>query len=212
MRWKKRRIEFIKCIAVRRGDNFLRNCFVMILFTALKLPHRISKQISDIQRGVMGTRWLDIDNLHITTCYYGDVDFDIAETLDCELAKYPLSSFELQFEGAGHTGNSPPLTLWLGIKNNKFLHDLNRYCISAAKRAGIESEKTVYRPHVTLGYLSEEVKIERIIAFEKRTSRFNSAPFLVDEMALYSSHRRFSKSNIYRKEATYPMVGFKKNL
>jgi RNA 2',3'-cyclic 3'-phosphodiesterase len=184
----------------------------MILFTALRLPQRLSKQISNTQRGVTGTRWSDIDNLHITTCYYGDVDLDVAETLDYELARYPLPSFELQLEGAGHTGNAPPLTLWLGVKNNKFLHDLNRYCISAAKRAGIKAEKRVYRPHVTLGYLSEAVKIERIIAFEKRTSRFNSAPFLADEMALYSSHRRFSKSNLYRKEASYPMVGFKKNL
>ena len=65
----------------------------MILFTALRLPQRLSKQISNTQRGVTGTRWSDIDNLHITTCYYGDVDFDIAETLDYELARYPLPSF-----------------------------------------------------------------------------------------------------------------------
>ena len=59
----------------------------MILFTALRLPQRLSKQISNTQRGVTGTRWSDIDNLHITTCYYGDVDLDIAETLDYEFTK-----------------------------------------------------------------------------------------------------------------------------
>lgn len=184
----------------------------MIFFTALRLPQRLSKQISNIQRGVSGARWSDVDNLHITTCYYGDVDFDIAEILDYELARYPLPSFELQLEGAGHTGSSPPLTLWLGVKNNKFLNDLNRFCISAANRAGIGPDMRDYKPHVTLGYLAATTPLERVISFEKRTSRFNSAPFLADEMVLYSSHRRFSKSNLYRKEATYPMVGFKKNL
>lgn len=184
----------------------------MIFFTALRLPQRLSKQISNTQRGVAGTRWSDVDNLHITTCHYGDIDFDIAETLDYELARYPLPSFEIQLEGAGHTGNSPSLTLWLGVKNNKFLNNLNRFCISAANRAGINPDMRDYKPHVTLGYLGATTPLERVISFEKRTSRFNSAPFLVDEMVLYSSHRRFLKSNLYRKEATYPMVGFKKNL
>jgi len=178
----------------------------MILFTALKLPNRISKQISNIQRGVAGTRWSVIDNLHITTCYYGDVDFDVVESLDYELARYPLPSFEVQLEGSGHTGNSPPLTLWLGVKNNKYLYNLNQYCTSAAKRAGLVPEKLHYKPHVTLGFLSEKTPLERIISFEKRTSRFNSAPFLIDEMILYSSHRRLSKNSLYKLEASYPMV------
>ena len=178
----------------------------MIFFTALRLPQRLSKQISNTQRGVAGTRWSDVDNLHITTCYYGDIDFDIAETLDYELARYPLPSFELQLEGAGHTGNAPPLTLWLGVKNNKFLHDLNMYCISAAKRSGINPDMRDYKPHVTLGYLGATTPLERVISFEKRTSRFNSAPFLIDEMILYSSHRRSNNNNLYKIEATYPML------
>ena len=121
-------------------------------------------------------------------------------------ARYPLPSFELQLEGSGHTGNAPPLTLWLGVKNNKFLHDLNRYCISAAKRAGINPDMRDYKPHVTLGYLGAITPLERVMSFEKRTSRFNSAPFLIDEMILYSSHRRSNNNNLYKMEATYPML------
>jgi 2'-5' RNA ligase len=94
----------------------------------------------------------------------------------------------------------------LGVKNNKFLHDLNRYCISAAKRAGINPDMRDYKPHVTLGYLGAITPLERVMSFEKRTSRFNSAPFLIDEMILYSSHRRSNNNNLYKMEATYPML------
>ena len=92
------------------------------------------------------------------------------------------------------------------LYNNKYLYNLNQYCTSAAKRAGLVPEKLYYKPHVTLGFLSEKTPLERIISFGKRTSRFNSAPFLIDEMILYSSHRRLSKNSLYKLEASYPMV------
>ena len=83
---------------------------------------------------------------------------------------------------------------------------LNMYCISAAKRSGINPDMRDYKPHVTLGYLGATTPLERVISFEKRTSRFNSAPFLIDEMILYSSHRRSNNNNLYKIEATYPML------
>jgi len=68
-------------------------------------------------------------------------------------------------------------------------------------------EKRNYKPHVTLAYMRAQSPLDRIIAFEKRLAGFNCKPFLVDEFFMFSSHRKARGSNIYRVEASYPMVG-----
>jgi len=178
----------------------------MKLFTAIKLPPRLTQQITDVQRGVAGARWSPPEKLHITTAYYGEVDDDHAEALDFELARHPLPSFTLQLEGAGHFGHMEPHAIWLGVKDSPALTQLHQHCKHAARRAGITLEKRNYLPHVTLAYLKATTPLERVIAFEKRLSRFNCAPFLVDEMLLFSSHRKARGRNLYREEASYPMM------
>ena len=180
--------------------------YLMKLFTALQLPPRLTQQITDVQRGVSGARWSPPEKLHITTAYYGELDDDRAEALDFELARHPLPSLTLQLEGAGHFGHLEPHAIWLGVKESPALTRLHQYCKDAARRAGITLEKRNYLPHVTLAYLKATTPLDRVIAFEKRVSRFNCAPFLVDEMLLFSSHRKARGGNLYREEASYPMV------
>ena len=179
----------------------------MILFAAIKLPPRLMQDIARVQRGVSGARWSAPEKLHITTAFFGEVDDDHAEALDYELARHPLPSFELELEGAGHFGNDEPHAIWLGVKDSLALTGLHKHCKSAARRAGVIMEKRNYKPHVTLAYMRAYAPLDRIIAFEKRLARFNCKPFLVDEFFMFSSHRKAKGANIYRVEASYPLLG-----
>ena len=179
----------------------------MILFSALQLPDKLVRDIVRVQRGVAGARWVEPEKLHITTGYYGDLSHDQAEVLDDELAKIRVSAFDLQLEGAGHFGGLEPRALWLGVKSSPPLAALHEKCRAAARRAGVTMEKRKYMPHVTLAYLREFPPIDRVIAFEKRLSRFNTAPFIIDQMVMMSSLPRPKGQNLYREEATYPFLG-----
>lgn len=178
----------------------------MILFSAIQLHPDIIRDIARVQRGVSGARWTDSDKLHITTGYYGDITEDQAEVLDDELARIRMPAFELQLEGAGHFGNLEPHALWIGVKKSEALEQLHVSCRAAARRAGIVMEKRNFMPHVTLAYL-RNTPLERIVAFEKRLSRFNTKPFLIDEMILFSSWSRKNAPNLYKDEANYPFLG-----
>ena len=180
----------------------------MKLFAAIKLPPHLAEQISHIQRGVSGARWSAPDKLHITLAFFGEVDDDRAEVLDMELARHPFSSFELTLGGAGHFGSKEPHAIWLGVKESKPLMTLHKHAKHAARRAGIELEKRNYIPHVTLAYLARTTPLDRIMNFEKRREGFNCQPFLVDEFFLFSSHQKVKGSNIYRVEASYPLLGW----
>ena len=179
----------------------------MKIFAAIKLPPHLSEQISHIQRGVSGARWSAPDKLHITLAFFGEVDDDHAEVLDMELARQCFSSFELSLGGAGHFGSREPHAIWLGVNASEPLTALHKHSKHAARRAGIRLEKRNYIPHVTLAYLARTTPLDRIINFEKRRESFNCKPFLVDEFFLLSSHKKAKGANIYREEASYPLLG-----
>ena len=179
----------------------------MILFAAIKLDPKTVRALVREQKGVSGARWSAPEKLHITTGYFGEVDDDLAEQLDVELARLSMASFEVQISGAGHFGKLEPYAIWAGIAPSPPLERLHSHCKNAARRCGIEMEKRKYTPHVTLAYMKPFPDLERIIAFEKRLSDFAPKPCLVDEMCLFSSHRKTRGPNIYRLEATYPLLG-----
>ncbi len=178
----------------------------MRLFSALRLHPDIVRDIERVQRGVAGARWVDASKLHITTGFYGDVSLEQAERLDDELAQIKQKSLTLQLEGSGHYGSAEPRAIWLGVARNAGLTALHDKCKAAARRAGLNMERRQYRPHVTLAYL-KHTPPDRVIAFETRTSRFNTKPFLVDEMELISSWpKQNGGMNTYAVEANYPFL------
>ena len=179
----------------------------MILFAAIPLPHKIARALTRHQKGVSGARWSEAEKLHVTLGYFGEVDDERAEMLDDALARKPFPSFEITFKGAGHFGAADPHAIWVGVEPNEALLRLNEHCKSCARKAAIPMEKRLYRPHVTMAYLRPNSPLDRIISFEKRLADFEIGPFLVDEFWLYSSHRKVRGPNLYRMEASYPLIG-----
>lgn len=177
----------------------------MILFAAIDVPEKVAKDLSRMQKGVAGARWRTTEQMHITLGYFGEIDDDAAENLDAELAGKAFPAFELTVRSGGHFGHNEPHAIWAGLDESEALNTLNAHCRNSARRAGITMEKRVFRPHITMAYLNNSPP-ERVIAFEKNMLRFKSGPFLVDQFALYSSHPKKRGSNLYRVEATYPLL------
>lgn len=179
----------------------------MKLFAAVRPNEKIVRQLTRLQKGVSGARWSGPEKLHITLGYFGDVDMDRAEILDAELAQLKMTSFNVSLSGAGHFGRTEPHAIWIGVDPSDELTRLNKHCRRAARRAKIDMDARTFQPHVTLAYLKPEPRIDRIIAFEKRLAQFQAGPFLVDEFHLYSSLSSQGKPNLYRQEASYPLIG-----
>jgi len=177
------------------------------LFAAVRPTENIIRDLTRMQKGVAGARWNDPEKLHITLGFFGDVPGEAAEVLDAELARIDQGSFELSLSGVGHFGRNEPHSIWAGVNESSDLIRLHKSVKSAARRAGIEMERRDYRPHVTLAYFGAYPDVERIAKFEYRHAGFKTRPFMVDQFFLFSSWRRKSGGNLYKEEASYPLLG-----
>ena len=83
------------------------------LFTGLELPETLVSQLAVARGGVIGARWLEPEDYHITLRFVGDIDartaHDIAETLGDIRRPKPHVRFDgLSWFGGDNRARSSP--------------------------------------------------------------------------------------------------------
>ncbi len=176
------------------------------VFAALPVDPAIAERIEPLMKGVPGAAWRPVENFHVTLAFYGELDEAVIAELDAELARIRCAPFDLVFKGVNHFGKAEPTSLWLGVEDNRALSALARACVQAARRVGVETERRVFTPHLTLAYLKPWTDPLRLARFEQRLNLYRSQPMLVDRFHLYSSlQTKHGRPNIYQAEADYPL-------
>jgi 2'-5' RNA ligase len=178
------------------------------LFAALAMPDDIAERLLALQKGVPGAKWRTREHLHLTLRFFGEVSEPVADDLDAALDEIAMRTrpFTLQLKGAGWFGGADPHALWIGAEENQTLTKLAAACERAARRAGLKAEPRKFSPHVTLAYL-KNADLERVRGFEQRLGLFQSPPFEIGRIGLYSSWIRKSAPSLYRLEADYVLRG-----
>jgi 2'-5' RNA ligase len=174
------------------------------LFAALSLPDDLAERLTKLMQGVPGAKWRPKENLHLTLCFFGDVDEGAARELDAELEQVRVRPFDLSLKGTGVFGGADPRALWMGSERPPELLQLNKACIRAAKRAGVGTERRAYSPHVTLAYLRDPDR-SRLARFIQRTALYETPAFRVNSFSLFSSWAGKKGPNDYVEEAVYPL-------
>ena len=179
------------------------------LFAALDLPVDVVQRLLALMKGVPGAKWRPRENLHLTLRFFGEVAEPVADEIDSELAQVAdaTTPFDLQLKGAGSFGGAEPHTLWIGAAANPKLAKLAADCERAARRAGLRPEPRKFAAHVTLAYLGAGVPLDRVYGFESRLGLFETRPFRIESLGLYSSVTRKSAPSLYRLEAEYALAG-----
>ncbi len=174
------------------------------LFAAITPPDDLAERLTQLMQGVPGAKWRPRENLHLTLAFYGDVDEARARDLDDELRQVRTPPFDLGLKGTGVFGGADPHALWMGATRPQELLQLNKACLRAARRAGIETERRAYAPHVTLAYLNDPDR-DRLARFIQRTALYETPAFRVTSFSLFSSWQGKKGPNAYVEEAVYPL-------
>ena len=173
------------------------------LFTGLELPEVVVGQLALLRGGVVGARWLEPEDYHITLRFIGDVDGgvarDIVETLgDTRRPKIPV-----RFEGLGWFGGDKPRALVVKVKPESVLMNLQAEQERRLRRIGIEPETRKYTPHVTLARLRSVSQTSVANFLAARGALFRES-FTAERFVLYSA-REGSGGGPYVVEAAYPL-------
>ena len=173
-------------------------------FTALELPERVMKQMTLMRGGVIGARWLEPADYHITLRFIGDVDGraarDIAETLgDIQRPKALVS-----FEGLSWFGGDKPRAIVAKVKADPALLDLQAEQERRLRRIGVEPETPKYTPQVKLARLRGVTQKAVAETISPARGALQADAFTAERFVLYSA-RDGTGGGPYVVEAGYPL-------
>jgi 2'-5' RNA ligase len=175
------------------------------LFTGLEVPYDVQLALSLKRGGLVGARWIDPENYHITLRFIGDVDNHVADEVSYELDRLSFSeSFRIRLSHLGTFGGDKPRALYAGVENNLVLQRLQAAQERVLQRLGLEPDGRKFVPHVSLARLkgSSAADLAQFMAF---AGRFEPIEFAVERFVLYSS-RDSVGGGPYRIEETYPLA------
>ena len=175
------------------------------LFAAIDLPDTVKDSIQGICGGLPGARWVDLQQLHLTLRFIGEVDNGLFDKIKASLAEITEASFSLTVQGVGFfPPKRTPRVLWVGIQGDGTLARLaGEIEETLVLKNGIEPERHPFSPHITIARF-KEASPAKIADYVTRHGTFRTETFTVDAFHLYSSTLTPTGAR-HRKEASYPL-------
>lgn len=180
----------------------------MRTFIALPLPDDVAAGLVALTQPLNAGRAVPEDNLHLTLVFLGEVAPEALDDLHLELEALAWRPFPLRLAGLEAFGGARPTVLVVRGEGGPALADLQRAVARAVRRAGIETRRERFAPHVTLARFGRTVPPEeaaRLGRFLQARGDAAFAPFTVGQLSLYRSDLRADGAR-HTVLATYPAV------
>jgi 2'-5' RNA ligase len=175
------------------------------LFIAVDLPETVKNSIRAICGGLPDARWVDVQQLHLTLRFIGEVSSELFNEIKASLREVSETSFTLTLKGVGcFPPKRSPRVLWVGIENNQTLISLaEKVEGTLVEINGLEPEHRKFSPHITIARFRESTPA-RISDYLARHSSFQTESFPVDAFHLYSSTLTRAGAE-HKREASYSL-------
>jgi RNA 2',3'-cyclic 3'-phosphodiesterase len=156
------------------------------LFTGLEIPESIAFDLSFMQGGIPGARWIDPKHFHLTLRFIGDIEMGLARDIMDALSGVDVKPFRLALKGVGVFGGKQPHSLYAGIEESAELRRLQALHERLCQVLGLPPEGRKYSPHVTLARLKNppDQALQHWIQIH---NLYRSQPFEVSAFVLFNS-------------------------
>ena len=167
----------------------------MRLFVAINLPADLREKISTVTQTLADTkadvRWVSSDNLHVTLKFLGEVPADRTDELLSRVvnAAAQVPAFPLEIEGIGRIPEKGEARVIMSrvISPDQRITKLHRLVDSAAGGMGLPLDTRVYAPHLTLGRVSSNHGLNRLLRLLEKHDLDFFGSFTVERVTLYES-------------------------
>ena len=149
----------------------------MRLFIAINFPDAMRKRLWDetvsLREVGYPVKWVDVDNIHMTVKFLGDVDGSRIDDVQAGLVK-AVGDTKPFCLPVGQFGAFPspkrPRVLWVGCENLPVLELLADAVEREMSQLGFEPEKEghAFRPHLTIGRVRRDARPAALRGLAKR--------------------------------------------
>lgn len=174
------------------------------LFTALEIPAAMADELALMRGGLQGARWIDKDNYHITLRFIGDVDERTANEVADALDGIQRTRFDVSLAGLDVFGGDRPRSIFVPVKSNQALHDLQAEQERMMRRLGLTPETRKFTPHVTLARLTREAYPRAVADYLAIRAFWRPRTFTAARFVLFSSKDSVG-GGPYILEEDYPL-------
>jgi len=177
----------------------------MRLFIAVNLPDYTHEAFAGLREDLPGVHWVERESLHLTLKFLGELEAEDCDRIREVLNQVSVKSFLLPVEGVGHfPTRGQASVLWAGLRRgHPHLFHLHKWINDRLFGLGYEPDRRVFHPHITLAHCRDASR-EVVKGWEKRHAGFESAPFAVKELRLYSS-KLLPGGPLYRVEGSWKL-------
>jgi 2'-5' RNA ligase len=139
------------------------------LFTGIAVPPAINARLDDLVRRLKPLariRWSPASNFHITTKFIGAWPQDRLDAMKQALATVQGSGlFRIAIRGLGFYPHAlAPRIFWAGVDGGAALATLACRTDEACAKLGVEAEKKIYSPHLTLARINSPSDLDALHA------------------------------------------------
>ncbi|MDW8027103.1 MAG: RNA 2',3'-cyclic phosphodiesterase [Armatimonadota bacterium] len=163
-------------------------------FIALELSDEVKRLLGellqDLRRTKAAVKWVEVENLHLTLKFLGDVPEeqigDIVAAL--KVVAQEILPFSFKVCGVGGFPNlSRPRVLWIGVEPSENLMVLQKMVEQSMERLGFAPEGRDYHPHITLGRVKGMAGMEKVKAIFAENANKSFGIVSVNHMTLFRS-------------------------
>ncbi len=173
------------------------------LFTGLEIPDDVVEALAAMRGGLIGARWIDPGDYHITLRFIGDVDVRTADRIADFLHDIRRPPTVIAVGGLDGFGGGKPRAIVARIKPDGALIDLQSAHERGLRRLGLPPETRNFLPHVTLARLRAAAPAAVADYFVAR-SDLSAPAFEANRFVLFSA-RDSVGGGPYLVEAAYPL-------
>jgi 2'-5' RNA ligase len=173
------------------------------LFAGLEIPADVGARLARVRGGLIGARWIEPSDYHITLRFIGDIDDRTADEIDGMMARVRPRDLRLRLTALDVMGGDKPHSLVARVEMTRDLADLQAEVDRAIRKAGVMLDKRRFEPHVTLARV-KGMSPYQLAAFIAAAGYFEPAAFAADRFVMYSSKASVG-GGPYLIEATYAL-------
>lgn len=156
------------------------------LFVALRPPPPMRDRLRATMHGLLGARWQNDEQLHLTLRFIGDADRHAQADIMAALGRLGGGALSLGVNGVGcFSGKGRVNSIWAAISATPALLQVAKSVDRAVVLAGLAPEARAFRPHVTLARLGRSAMPPDAWLAEHAGLRIEPATF--DHLYLYES-------------------------